>query len=202
MKSPWKFLAQFTSRIRAAKTQEGSIGNDADTEASESGTRQTSALSSDSTKASGRPGHDDNPPVDLTETTSSELAGSDLDTSQPVSPPVDGETIRTPAHHEVNRSGADAHALMPESQTSKESSQALRSKRPERTKTTRTDRVSQSTAVANGDQSAQSSTRGESFFEQAATLDGEIRQLRNQLAQKLLLQNIQLKKMLERFDGS
>jgi hypothetical protein len=35
-----------------------------------------------------------------------------------------------------------------------------------------------------------------------AGLDEEIKQLRIQLAQKLHLQNVQLKKMLERFDVS
>ncbi|APG93011.1 hypothetical protein SAMCFNEI73_pA0034 (plasmid) [Sinorhizobium americanum] len=40
------------------------------------------------------------------------------------------------------------------------------------------------------------------FFHEAATLDEEIKTLRIHLAQKLQLQNGQLKKMLERFDVS
>ena len=40
------------------------------------------------------------------------------------------------------------------------------------------------------------------FFDEVALLDAEIKMLRNQLAQKLRLQNVQLKKMLERFDVS
>ncbi|QFI69476.1 hypothetical protein EKH55_4602 [Sinorhizobium alkalisoli] len=40
------------------------------------------------------------------------------------------------------------------------------------------------------------------FFHEVAILDEEIKMLRTQLAQKLHLQNVQLKKMLDRFDVS
>jgi hypothetical protein len=38
------------------------------------------------------------------------------------------------------------------------------------------------------------------FFDEAASLDEDIKQLRNQLAQKLRLQNAQLRNMLKRFE--
>ncbi|QFI70613.1 hypothetical protein EKH55_5739 (plasmid) [Sinorhizobium alkalisoli] len=40
------------------------------------------------------------------------------------------------------------------------------------------------------------------FFQEVGTLEEEIKMLRTQLARKLHLQNVQLKKMLERFDVS
>lgn len=40
------------------------------------------------------------------------------------------------------------------------------------------------------------------FFDELASLGEEVKMLRSQLAQKLRLQNIQLKKMLERFEVS
>lgn len=194
MKSPWKFLAQLTSRRRPAEARESLVG-DADTEASESGARQTSALSSNSTEASSSPDHDENPTVDLVATTTPNETDGDLDDPQAVLPPVDGEVTQTSARREVTRSGTDAQGLVPESQTP-------RTKRPNRPKRSRTDMVSESTADANSDQSAQSSSSRESFFDEVASLDQEITQLRSQLAQKLHLQNVQLLKMLERFDGS
>jgi len=197
MKSPWKFLAQLTSRKRPAETRESSVGND--TEASESGARQTSALPSNSTGASSSPDHDENATVELVAPTTSNETDGDLDLPQAVSPPVDDAGVQTPARHEVSQSGADAHVLGPESQTSKKSPRTPRTKRAKRT---RTDTVSESTAVAIGDQSAQSSSSREKFFDEVASLDEEIRLLRRQLAQKLHLQNVQLIKMLERFDGS
>ncbi|ULJ75494.1 hypothetical protein [Rhizobium gallicum] len=202
MKTPWKFLAQLASRRRPTETRESSVRDDADTEASESGVRRASALSSDSTEVSGSPDDNENPAVDLVATTTSDEPDSDLDVPQAVSPPNGGEEVQRPTRHEISRSGANAHALVPESQPSKKSPRKPRTKRPERTKRTRADMVSRSTAVANSDQSAKSSSPREGFFDEVASLDEEIRQLRSQLAQKLHLQNIQLVKMLERFDGS
>ncbi|MGO7331653.1 hypothetical protein AB9E14_36935, partial [Rhizobium leguminosarum] len=42
----------------------------------------------------------------------------------------------------------------------------------------------------------------EIFFASVMSLDEDINQLRKQLAEKLHWQNVQLKRMLERFDGS
>ncbi|WP_310865730.1 hypothetical protein [Rhizobium hidalgonense] len=46
-----------------------------------------------------------------------------------------------------------------------------------------------------------SSSRG-AFFDEVASLDEDIKTLKSELAQKLQLQNAQLKKMLKRFDVS
>ncbi|APO70959.1 hypothetical protein IE4872_PD00426 (plasmid) [Rhizobium gallicum] len=203
MKTPWKFLAQLASRRRPTETRESSVGNDADTEASESGVRNASALSSDSTEVSVRPDHNENPAVDLVATTTSDEPDSDLDVPQAISPPNDGEEVQRPTRHEISRPGADAHALVPESKPSKKSPRKPRTKRPERRpKRTHADMVSGSATIANSDQSAQSSSPREAFFDEVASLDEEITQLRIQLAQKLHLQNVQLVRMLERFDGS
>ena len=163
MKSPWKFLAQLTSRRRPAETGEGSIGHDADPEAGESQAQQTPALPLNPTEASGGSGHDENRSVEpLATTTSNEAEGDDA--------PV----VSAPA----------------------------RPKRRGRAKGIRIDKVALSPATANKDRDAQSSPSREAFFDEVAGLDEEIRQLRIQLAQKLHLQNVQLKKMLERFDVS
>lgn len=198
MKSPWKFLAQLTSRRRAAETREGSVGDDADTEASEWDARQTSTLASDSTEASSS-NHEENPAVDLLATTTSSEVASDLGVIRAASPSVRDE--QTPARHEVTRSGIDAPVLVPESQ-SRKSPRTSRSKRPGSAKGTRTDMVSLRTAVADSEQSVQSSSSQENFFDEVASLDEEIRVLRGELAQKLHLQNVQLEKMLERFARS
>ncbi len=51
-------------------------------------------------------------------------------------------------------------------------------------------------------QSLPPSSSSDLFFDEVASLDEEIKMLRSQLAQKLHLQNVQLNKMLERFDVS
>lgn len=194
MKSPWKFLAQLTSRKRSAETRV-SVGED--TEVRESAARQTSVLSSNSTGASSRPEQDENPTIDVMATAASHKADGDLDLPRAL--PVDGERVETPAPHDVSRSGANAHVLEPESETRKKSPRTPRAKRATRT---RTEAVSVSTVVAKSDQDAQPAPSRENFLDEVASLDEEIRHLRRQLKQKLHLQNVQLMKMLARFDGS
>jgi hypothetical protein len=196
VKSPWKFFVQLTSRGRPAETPEGSTEQNAETTAIESEAPRASVLPLKSTEAPNKPDRDANLPVDPAATPSNETA-SEFD-----APPDDVEEVQAPARDEASQSSVAAPALVPESQTSKEPPRISRTKRPARTKRTRTDMVSEKTAAANSEQSAQSSSSRESFFDEVASLDKEIRQLRSQLAQKLHLQNIQLIKMLERFDIS
>ncbi len=197
MKSPWKFLAQLTSRRRSAETRESTARDHADTEASESDARRTSVLSSNIPESSGSPDDDENLTADFVASATATETDDALYDPQAVTLPVDGEEDQSPS-----RSGGDAHALVPESRTSKKFPRTSRTKGLGSAKRTRADMVSESTAVANSDQRAQSSSSRESFFDEVARLDEEIRQLRSQLAQKLYLQNVQLTKMLERFDGS
>ncbi|EHK76690.1 hypothetical protein SM0020_17172 [Sinorhizobium meliloti CCNWSX0020] len=62
--------------------------------------------------------------------------------------------------------------------------------------------AAQSAVVQKDHQNLQQSSSRDLFFHELATLDEEIKMLRTQLAQKLHLQNVQLKKMLERFELS
>jgi hypothetical protein len=174
MKSPWKFLVQLTSRGRPAEAREGSIERDAETTAIESEAEQASALPLDSTEAVGRPDHDDTPPVDLVATT----------------------------RDEVRQSSAEVHALVRENATSKKSPRTPQTKRPARARKARADMDAASTVTARQDQSAKSPSPLKTFFDDGVSLDEEIKQLRSQLAQKLHLQNMQLKKLLQRFDAS
>ncbi|ASY73761.1 hypothetical protein SF83666_a41730 (plasmid) [Sinorhizobium fredii CCBAU 83666] len=56
--------------------------------------------------------------------------------------------------------------------------------------------------ATNEAQSVQPSSSGDSFFNEAAIIEEELKELRRRLAQKLYRQNLQLKTMLERFDVS
>ncbi|ASY73806.1 putative 21.7 KDA protein IN SYRB 5'REGION (ORF4) (plasmid) [Sinorhizobium fredii CCBAU 83666] len=74
-----------------------------------------------------------------------------------------------------------------------------RRKRPKRA---RTQVVARSAVATNEAQSVQPSSSADTFFNEVAILDEEIKELRRLLAQKLNLQNVQLKRMLERFNVS
>ncbi len=200
MKSPWKFLAQLTSRRGPAETRENTARDHADPETGESDARQTSALLSNIPESSSSPNDDENLTADFVAAATSTESDGALDGPQAVTVPVDGEEDQAPAQA-VSRAAGDARALAPESRTSKKLPRTSRTKRLGSAKRTRADIVSEST-VANSEQRAQSSSSPERFFDEVARLDEEIRQLRCQLARKLYLQNVQLTKMLERFNGS
>ena len=196
MKSPWKFLARLTSRRQPAETRESSIEHEADTEAGEARAQQTPAQPLNRTEASGGSVHDERRSVEPVATTTSNEPEHEGDAAEAGSVPVDAEEIQAPAHHEVSSSSAV------EGEISRKSPPTPRTKGPGRAKRTSTDMVAQSPAVVHRDQNASSSPSRESFFDELTVLDEEIKQLRIQLAQKLHLQNVQLKKMLERFDAS
>ncbi|MCJ9724750.1 hypothetical protein MOV66_27385 [Agrobacterium sp. SHOUNA12C] len=202
MKSPWKFLVQLTSRGRSAEAREASIERDAKTTAIESEAEQTSVLPLDLTAASDRPDHDGTQPADLVATTPSNETESDLNLTPAILLPVAVEEVRASAREEVRQSSAEVHALVQENATNKKSPRAPQTKRPARAGRARTEMDAASTATTRQDQSAQSPSPLKTFFDEAVSLDEEIKQLRSQLAQKLHRQNSQLKKLLQRFDAS
>ncbi|NTJ11626.1 hypothetical protein [Rhizobium lusitanum] len=190
MKSPWKFLAQLTSRGRAAQTPAAPIENDAETTAIESGAQQVPALPLNSAKASDRPDHDETPAVAL-------------DATPAVALPGDVEEVQVPLRDEVSQPSAPAPALLPQNERSKQSPRASQPKRSARTKRTRVDVASTKSAnPTNKAQTARSPSPRETLLDEAVSLDEEITLLRRQLARKLDLQNAQLKKLLQRFDVS
>ena len=201
MKSPWKFLAQLTSRGRPAETPAASSEHDAKTTAIESEAQQTSTLPSSSTEAPDRPYDDETSAVDPVATTTSNETGRDHDATPAVSQPIDDDVVQVETPAEVSQSNAEAPALVRQNATSKKSPRTPQAKRPARARRARIDRDAERAGPTNEDQTAQSPSRP-TFFEEVASLDEEIGQLRRQLAHKLHLQNVQLKKMLERFDIS
>lgn len=202
MKSPWKFLVQLTLRGRATDTPVVSIEHDAEVTAIESKAERTSILPLSSTEASDRPDHDHTPPADLAATSPSNETGSDLDATPAVSLPGDVEGVRVSAREEVRQSSVEAHALVRENATSKQPPRTLRTRPPTHVRKVRTNLGAANIVATSQNQSAQSPSPLGTFFDEAVSLDEEIKQLRGQLAQKLHLQNVQLKKLLQRFDPS
>ncbi|MDK1390104.1 hypothetical protein QN224_32890 [Sinorhizobium sp. 8-89] len=196
MKTPWKFLAQLVSARRPAKAQESLGKCDTDRNALESEAEHTSVLPPDDP---GTRDHQADVPVDQGST------ASDRATSAPGAMHAFGRSIRadqTPAPDEVHHPGVETVALMPESQTNPKSQRKPRTKRRERVKRAPAQLFAQSPVGTNQAQSLQSSSSADPFFDEVVVLDEEIKKLRSRLAQKLHLQNVQLKKMLERFEIS
>ncbi|WP_037382709.1 hypothetical protein [Sinorhizobium americanum] len=200
MKTPWKFLAQLTSRRPSAKAQQSSIGNSADSKAFESEAEHTPALRLSLRIAASPPAHDEEVSVDQASMASEKAKGDD-DVAQALKQAIDAEEAQPTARHDVNHSGAEANSLVPKTAASTRSHDKPRVKR-RRGKSANGESAAQSAVAAKPHQSLPPSSSRDVFFHEAATLDEEIKMLRIHLAQKLQLQNGQLKKMLERFDVS
>lgn len=119
-----------------------------------------------------------------------------------ISQPIDIQEAKTPAPSETNHSGAEGKAPGPKSEKSKKPEGKPRIARRERPKRARSQVVARSAFATNEAETVQPSYSGDTFFNEVAILDEEIKELRRLLAQKLYLQNAQLKNMLERFNVS
>ncbi|PDT81186.1 hypothetical protein [Sinorhizobium sp. BJ1] len=201
MKTPWEFLVRLTSRRPSAKAQESSVGNDAGSKALESEVEHTSALPPSSTVAAGASAHNEDGSADQASVASDEAKG-DGEVVQALKPPIDTELARTTARNEADPSGAEANSLVPKRAASTKSQSKPLVKRRERRKRAKPHMAAQSAIASKHHQSLQPSSSRDVFFQEVGTLEEEIKMLRTQLARKLHLQNVQLKKMLERFDIS
>jgi len=190
MKSPWKFLAELASRRRRADVQEGLTGDELKGDLSQGEGEQTP---SNLPKASDGPTQNEHLPVDDVSATTSPVAIIDVvpvrAASQPVDFPTldphdDGKPSPPPVRKAIN------HRLK------------AAGRKSEIAKGVRADAVVQNTTRTDKQQPEPLISPHESFFASVMSLDEDIKQLRKQLAEKLHLQNVQLKRMLERFDGS
>lgn len=194
MKSPWKFLAQLLPQRQSAETRESSIEHDVDGERGGSEVPDASRLNS--TEASSVSEHGESGAA----TALFNHRNPAADASQAVAEHVDIERLEGLAHRKRSRSRVDRGTLQVDGDTTKRHAGPPRQRKPATRGKSRADLV-QSNLVTNKNQPARASSR-ESFFDEVAGVDEEIRQLRVRLAQKLQLQNVQLKKMLGRFDRS
>ena len=199
MKAPWKYLARLTSRRRSAEAQESSIGSDTDPTALGSEVEDTPAPPSDSMVAVSPPPHEEDVSVDQG-SVASDQGKADDGATHALKPPIDAEEARTQARDEANHSGAEENSLVPKSTANTKSQSKPRIKRRERGKRANGHVAAQSAPKHH--KSVPPSTSRDVFFNELAILDEEIKMLRTQLTHKLHQQNVQLKKMLERFDVS
>ncbi|MDX0615951.1 hypothetical protein GOC93_20245 [Sinorhizobium medicae] len=204
MKAPWKFLAQLTSRRPSLKAQESSLGNDADPKAHGGEVEHTSALPHNSTIAASPPAREEDVSIDQGSVAfghSDKTIGDDV-VSQDLEPPIDAEEAQTLGPYEANHLGAEANLLVPQSAARTKLESKQQTKRRDHGKRGNFNVAKQRAVAPKYHQSLPTSSSSDLFFDEVASLDEEIKILRIQLAQKLHLQNVQLKKMLERFEVS
>ncbi|MDX0451207.1 hypothetical protein [Sinorhizobium medicae] len=202
MKAPWKYLARLTSRRPSAEAQESPAGKDTAPKTLESEGEHTSALPPNSTAGVSPPAHEEDLSADQGSVASDKVKADDDVTTHALKPPIDAEEAQTPTRDEVDHRGPEAFSTVPKSTANTKSQSKPRIKRRGRGKRANGHVAAQSVVAPKHHQSLPPLSPRELFFHDAATLDKEINMLTTQLAQKLHLQNVQLKKMLERFEVS
>jgi hypothetical protein len=199
MKPPWKYLAQLMSRRQPPEVPDHTIERDGNRKPVEMELQPAPAIVLVSPETAADPVRDN-----LSQSNDSAETESDTSKAVPVSLPPDVEEQKVGAIDAPRRSGSDVQALAPTSKAGSKLPQTRQAKPPRAGKNGHLNAVEQSTAVA-ADEKPVSQTPTSSanpFVDEAASLDEDIKQLKDQLTQKLRLQNSQLRKMLARFERS
>ncbi|EPE96484.1 hypothetical protein [Rhizobium grahamii] len=191
MKSPWKFLTQLGSRKRRADPDESPVGGHAseDTRATEA---SEEFLTPDETQAS---------PVDsdiAPGATAAGVAAADQVADEPAELSVDAE------ENDQRKIGSHDGPIVEMSDSKPESDkrkrQAAVPQQPRKPRKNHSSEVAQSSAASERARPEPLSLSFAIVDDKITELDQEIKHLRIELAQRLRLQNDQLRKMLKRFD--
>ncbi|NTG04841.1 hypothetical protein G6K91_21900 [Agrobacterium rhizogenes] len=196
MKPLWKFLAQLMSRQRPSVNSGQTSERDSDRKPVETKLQPAPPPLLASPEAAPGLEHDDESssqdPVAATTVNTSEV-----DPVAPASLTAETREQKAGADDSREQSVVDVAALVP----ARAAGEQLGIPQVKPSKVTRKGRASPIAAV--GEPVRQSPpVSGNPFFDEAASLDEDIKQLKDQLAQKLRLQNVQLRKMLKRFESS
>ncbi len=193
MKSPWKYLTQLASRGKAVD-QESPIERNAETEVIESEEQPTPDPEAISIDAFDRHDQVEERPADVV--ASSSTGDVEEATDPGVVPSVNIEIG-------ASEPNIQSHAEEPpRAPAPVETEQRTSRRKPDGKKKDRSDVVTLDPSASKQPPTVQSKSAPETFADRAVGLDNEIKQLRCQLAEKLHLQNAQLRKMLERFGAS
>ena len=199
MKSPWKLLARLIPQRRSAET------TDEPTEPSPSGQeRQEQSPDAQLKLPKASPGseHQEFQPTELTISSPDHVSG-ETGISLPSTGRDDDKALQASARRQATRSGDQPYTTQRGSRAQKKgASPATPTRDLERAKKRNATTLTPDGDIAKKDRAVQIPSSQNVFLDDVADLDKDIKQLRMQLAQKLNLQNVQLKKMLGRFDAS
>ncbi|MDT4808653.1 hypothetical protein FQZ97_415190 [compost metagenome] len=173
MKAPWKYLVQLASLGRTVKAPE----NTSEIEAEDAADKVA------------------DPIVEASNEEPSSLDAPNIDTEVAAADQNDG-TLATI----VDRSPADAQVMLPEPAGAGPPQQPP-TKRRRRSRKTSAGDVAVAEVVEYGERSSGAPQPPMTFVDEMTALDEDIRQLRRRLAEKLRLQNTQLKQILGRYDA-
>jgi len=198
MKSPWKYLTQLTSRKRPADHEDRSLDDSPGLRAEEGEALQSSG-EVDTTLPSGTADRDE------------PLSDSALDVGTPFETKDDLGVVTSHLSDGadgidqlVSDGGSDDTADKPipvsVSDAKSEIVHPLRPTRADRSKKNHAKVVAKTTSALDKGQTESPISPAPTVVDHGTELDREIKHLRNELAERLRLQNAQLRTMLERFE--
>ncbi len=202
MKSPWKLLSQLIPQRRSSAQRESSGGEEANTERSQSKANQLSGSTLGATDLFQRSAHGEDLPIERETTPLANCGERGVDGTPELAEDDDVKRLHTPAGRQPAWPTVRARPLETGTVSIKEPSRKSSRRKQKHNKRIRTDKFADSDDIACEAKRAQARSSRDNFFAELSSLDDAIKQLRIQLAQKLHLQNDQLKKMLARFDAS
>jgi hypothetical protein len=194
MKPPWKYLAQLMSRQRPPETPEPTNA---------AGARKTVEIELRPATAILLPfpskAHDPEPQHKIPDNAILAPAAIDaeIDTAAPVLVPVD---IEAEAFEPEGKEPLGSAMQMPAADVVIQAQKVQQAQRKP-SRSNRADPIGQ-VQIPDRAPEMQETSSVNSFFDELTDVDGEIKRLRDLLADKLRIQNAQLKEMLERFERS
>ncbi|PZM07970.1 hypothetical protein [Rhizobium tubonense] len=194
MKSPWNFLVQLASRGRSDETQENPT--DSFTKAAE-GKGEAQKIPAAKTLVPTSSSQGEGQPTQLVAETTAPVPK--YDNAPPTTTLADAEAAQK-GDEEANQLITGPSELARNSATRVKSPKISQPRPPAGAKKHPIDVAARSSIATNKVEGGQPVSHEDPFHNNAANLDGDIKQLRLQLAQKLRLQNTQLKEMLRRFE--
>jgi hypothetical protein len=196
MKSPWKMLGQLISRGRSSDPKQDTTAEDIKKLADEQALQETPASSSKAVVPPSEPHINEIQPV---KGKSWEETGSGVDIAAAI--PASDEQVEARSLKSVKRRRVHRGSKTKDVETIKAALPVLRTKRPGRQKRISTERVAQNSGAGRA-RDVPSVLSHDRFHAEVADVEAEIGALSRQLAEKLVQQNAQLRKMLERFGVS
>jgi hypothetical protein len=198
-----KFVVERKSGRRQQRAEANSIWGDTDLKAFVRKAEDDAPHLFGSKETSGSSVDDGNISPEQTNSSSLRAPGDDGGDPQSALLPVDREGAEVPKQHEANLPALDTGAQSQESQPVPQRRELLRDTPLKRSRRATVQVVDRIEVRPNEDLNARSVTASDTVsLEEVTALDSENKRLKSMLAEQLYAQNIQLRRMLKRFDVS
>lgn len=202
MKTPRQnFVVEYKSGRRQSKTRTNSIWGDADLKALAREVENKAPHLFNSNEASGTPEEGRDTAPDLIRSGSTDQPAGEVEAARAVMLSSDSAEAENPKPHEADHPADQPVAQVEENQPASQPRRTSKSASRNRTKHDPVHAAEPVSMDGQDDQDAQSgSAEAPISVEELAAFDAENRRLKSLLAKRLHLENLQLKKMLERFE--